>query len=1186
MRQYLLGQLPEADEEKIELRLLTDVGYSKEYGIIENELVDEYVEGTLTAKERIQFEQYFLKAPERRDKLAFATALSRAAQAPAPMLTASAHKPPPVPWYSFQPFYLKAATVIIIAVCLGVGIWLFLVRRSEEEQGMESLRAAYKDQRLIEARITSLEYAPLISTRGQDNSKINEAALRQAELQLLNNLNARPDAKAHHDLGRFYLAGAQFDKAIEEFEKSLTQAPNDPQIHSDLGAALLADGQQAAQNNDPGKAFTLLAKSLQNIDKALQAKPDLLEALYNKALCLQYMKLPEQAKAAWQNYLAHDSQSKWAEEAKRNLQSLSTQSALRPTASQLLDSFLAAYRGRDNARAWEIVSSNRDIITGKMIAPQLERSYISLMLNGQDESAQERLRAFLYAGELDEQRGGDPFTSELAHYYAASSAAQRRLLAGAIENLDQGYQLCLDARYGEAAQHFERARNLFNSAGNRWEERLADYWIAYCLTQSDKVRESIDRLKDISNFCERSGYKWLLAQAYGWLAINYSILSEHSDAIKYYESSLALSEALSDYYQMQKVLTELGNEYAELRQPQMSLGYYYRSLSSALQTNSSPRQSWRNFSYATITLFTFKYYEAAAAFANESLLLGKREFDDPSLNYLMYLNLGQIYSKLQRFDEAVAYADLGLQIARSTQDKTASRKLIANALLQLAHIWRGAGSCDQANDFYNRAIELYEQMEFDVYRFAAYKGRLLCSLALKDEARIQQDLPTLLNLYERQRFLIREEQNRNNFFDTEQDAYDIAIEYEYEKHNYLKAIDYAEIARARSLLDALQSGGQVEETATGPDVVFSHVSNPSNLESIRRCLPSNAQIVMYTVLPTKVLIWKISRDGVTSFEENITAEILEADVQNFVDALNEGTTKLQQSSRELGMKLHRILLSKVEKALVPGEKVCLIPDKFLYHLPFIALNSPETGKYFVEDWTVFYAPSLNVLCHCSQAARGKMSDSREVVLSIGNPTFNPRSYPRLSILQAAEREARGIADIYGNTTSLIGAQATKKNTLVAMTGADVIHFAGHYLINESTPLLSEMLLADNNSQDSNESTLSAFEILRRHFNRTKLIVLSACQTGIDKYYGGEGAVGLSRTFIAAGVPVVVASQWPVESNGTADLMIGFHRHRQSGLPTAGALRKAQLDMLHGTDETYRLPYYWAAFLCVGGYSDY
>lgn len=1189
MRQYLLGQSTGVEEE-VEPRLLTDADYADELGIVEHELITQYLEGALSAEERTQFEQYFLKTPQRRDELAFTAALIKAAETHAsdkrkmtrPVLPGKRSTAP----HLFTAVYLKAAAIIVTTLVVGLGTWLLIQRESGEEPGMSDLRAAYRSQRLVEPRITSLDYAPLIVTRGQENSRIDQTALRQAELQLLNNLRERPDAKARHDLGRFYLAGAEFDKAIENLEAALNQHGDDARIRSDLGAALLEAGQGAAQDNDPGKALTLLSQSLRHIDAALATESDLLEALYNRALCLQYMKLPEQAKEAWQNYLTHDSQSNWAEEARRNLRSLSARAASSLAAPQLVDNFLVAYRARDELRAWEMISGNRDMITGQVIAPRLERSFISAALNGQDESAQESLRAFLYAGELEERRGGDPFTAELARYYATSSRAHRRVLAEALENLDRGYRLCLDARYGEAARHFERARDLFKDAGNKWEAGLAGYWIAYCLTQSDKVRDSIVALKELAGFCERSGFKWLLGQSHGWLAVNYSILSEYSDAIKYYETSLALSEAVSDSYQTQKVLTELGSVYAELRQPEKALDYYYRSLSLAFQSNSSPRQSWRNFSYATIALFTFKFYEAAAAFANESLAVAKREFNDPSLSYLMYLNLGQIYSKLRRFDEAIAQADLGLQIAQSTRDGEASRKLAANALLQLAHIWRTADSCDRADAYYDQAIKLYEQMEFDVYRFAAYKGRLLCSIARKDEARVRQDLPTLLALYERQRAQIREEQNRNSFFDTEQDTYDIAIEYEDGKRNDLKAIEYAEVARSRSLLDALQSGGRIDKGVGGPDLVFSQVSKPLELERIQDCLPARAQVVMYTVLPTKLLIWKISGDEVKRFEESITAEALEAEVRDYVDALKNGTTEARQPSSKLGGRLYRILLSNVEKSLAPGQMIFIIPDKFLYQLAFAALPSPESGKYFIEDWVISYAPSLNVLCHCSEAARGKASTEREEVLSIGNPTFDHRAYDQLSMLQDAEFEAREVAKIYGSATPLIGPQATKKNMLAAMVDADIIHFAGHYVINETNPLLSKMMLASGKTGDDDGSALPAFEILARRFNRMKLVVLSACQTGGDKYYGGEGVVGLSRTFIAAGAPLVVASQWPVESASTADLMVSFHRYRRAGSSTADALRKAQLGMLHGPDETYRLPYYWASFLSVGAYTDY
>jgi CHAT domain-containing protein len=98
--------------------------------------------------------------------------------------------------------------------------------------------------------------------------------------------------------------------------------------------------------------------------------------------------------------------------------------------------------------------------------------------------------------------------------------------------------------------------------------------------------------------------------------------------------------------------------------------------------------------------------------------------------------------------------------------------------------------------------------------------------------------------------------------------------------------------------------------------------------------------------------------------------------------------------------------------------------------------------------------------------------------------------------------------------------------------------------------------------------------------------LSACQTGLDRYYNGEGAIGLARAFLKAGIPLVVASQWPVDSDATADLMVSMYRHRKSGVSTAEALQDAQVEMLHGPNEANRPPRYWAAFVCVGANAVY
>ena len=76
----MLGQLAEADEGEVELRLLSDADYADYYEVVENELIDQYLEGALSADEHTQLEQHFLNAPERRDDLAFSAALRKAAQ--------------------------------------------------------------------------------------------------------------------------------------------------------------------------------------------------------------------------------------------------------------------------------------------------------------------------------------------------------------------------------------------------------------------------------------------------------------------------------------------------------------------------------------------------------------------------------------------------------------------------------------------------------------------------------------------------------------------------------------------------------------------------------------------------------------------------------------------------------------------------------------------------------------------------------------------------------------------------------------------------------------------------------------------------------------------------------------------------------------------------------------------------
>jgi len=126
-----------------------------------------------------------------------------------------------------------------------------------------------------------------------------------------------------------------------------------------------------------------------------------------------------------------------------------------------------------------------------------------------------------------------------------------------------------------------------------------------------------------------------------------------------------------------------------------------------------------------------------------------------------------------------------------------------------------------------------------------------------------------------------------------------------------------------------------------------------------------------------------------------------------------------------------------------------------------------------------------------------------------------------------------------------------------------------------------------NGEQTNDDFITNIELRGEKLPRTKLVVLSACQTGVEGYYNSEGLVGLSRTFLAAGVPVAVASAWQVESEATSLLMKNFHHYRlKKNLSSSQALRQAQLDLLKADDEKFNSAYFWAAFSVYGGYAEF
>lgn len=148
-----------------------------------------------------------------------------------------------------------------------------------------------------------------------------------------------------------------------------------------------------------------------------------------------------------------------------------------------------------------------------------------------------------------------------------------------------------------------------------------------------------------------------------------------------------------------------------------------------------------------------------------------------------------------------------------------------------------------------------------------------------------------------------------------------------------------------------------------------------------------------------------------------------------------------------------------------------------------------------------------------------------------------------------------------------------------------VHFITHGVLDEEHPELSSLVLSlvDERGRPQ-DGFLRLHDIYNLNLTSTELVVLSACQTGLGKNVRGEGLVGLTRGFMYAGSPRVVASLWSVNDWGTSGLMKRFYEGMLGPrkLRPAAALRDAQEWMWRQRETPdWREPYYWAAFTLQG-----
>jgi CHAT domain-containing protein/Tfp pilus assembly protein PilF len=310
------------------------------------------------------------------------------------------------------------------------------------------------------------------------------------------------------------------------------------------------------------------------------------------------------------------------------------------------------------------------------------------------------------------------------------------------------------------------------------------------------------------------------------------------------------------------------------------------------------------------------------------------------------------------------------------------------------------------------------------------------------------------------------------------------------------------------------------------------------------------------------------------------------------------------------------IFEPLRKAIGPAKHILVSPDGNLNLVPFEAL-ADRNGRYLVEDFTFSYLSSGRDLL-----ARRSTVKAAEPLL-IADPDFGlgdgrfaqvsavPRSVTAtrnfndtfFAPLSATEDEVNAIRAMFPSA-KVLSKSGARESELKRITSPKFLHIATHGFFVENpvgligsgadgtrgavpsiakrNPLLrSGLAFAGANSRISGEDDgiLTALEVTGLDLRGSRLVVLSACDTGMGEVKTGEGVFGLRRAFKLAGAESLVMSLWPVSDQVTKELMSGYYRNLKQGLGRGESLRSVQLEML--AKPARRHPFYWASFIHAG-----
>lgn len=750
--------------------------------------------------------------------------------------------------------------------------------------------------------------------------------------------------------------------------------------------------------------------------------------------------------------------------------------------------------------------------------------------------------------------------------------------AGLIYINIENYKKALE--YFKGAEIIKEKMGDIKGAGNVYYyigliySRFNDYGNAFDYFQ--KALKIQDQMKDLNG----------RADVLNKIGILYFNLGDFSKALEYYQEALQIKKQSGDKALAADILDDIVLAYAKLGKQDKALEYIQEmvKLREGVRDKTKLDKTYNNFAFIYIKI---GYYQRAIEYMHKVLKIQK-EVKNPVGQAAALNNIALIYYCSSDYKKALEYYQKALKILKISGDKST----MLNSFGGMALAYKGMKKYDRAIEFLIKSIDILESIRGKI-KIEEHKVSFLEDKIFFYEELIQLLIKTgrikdAWHYVERAKartFLDMLGNQKINFrAKGAPELIEKEMELEDKINNVIAGMQKENDAGKKMLLkrqmDALQK--EYEET-----IIKLKVSNPeyaslksvqvSSLEEIQNLLEEDSVILEYFICKDKGYLFIIDKETFSACEIPFS----EGELKEKITELRRRILTRAVCDKQID-ELSRILLQPALSYIKKKKKIIVIPHSALHYLPFCLLRD-SGGDYLVKRYQILTEPSASVWKLCLDKAEDKKMSLVAYALGTVKVSFLKEKTnlneeisflsselvrEGLSPLPATKEEVESIAVLFPESTILVGNQMTSEKVKETISEKSLIHFATHGLLDPIHPLFSGLVLCDR--------ILTTAEIFSMDIDAS-MVVLSACDTAYGRISGGDEIIGISRAFMYAGTPVVVASLWSVSDESTASLMKSFYKKLIQGVSESRALEEAQLSLM----DEYPHPYFWAPFIMIG-----